>query len=215
SKIAKASYSVDLNLNQPGIDISPTLNGIFYEDINQSNDGGISAQLIQNNSFQVYNMLGGAEKESSHTPTSIFGWTVVKKGGAAGTATTVDDKPLVKFSKYYDFDPNDKYDDDLKYKQYSIRFDIQNPGDGFGLAANGYGIAPYGPEKEGNYYSVNTQVPSIAVKAGVKYDLGLHLQGQAYKGNIKVYLEDAKGNINSNVVTYKGLNGNWKKFTGR
>ena len=36
-----------------GIEVSPTLAGIFFEDINQSVDGGICAQLIQNNSFQA------------------------------------------------------------------------------------------------------------------------------------------------------------------
>ena len=39
-----------------GIEISPTLSGIFFEDINQSLDGGICAQMIQNNSFQAYNV---------------------------------------------------------------------------------------------------------------------------------------------------------------
>lgn len=212
---ASAPYRLELHVDQLGVDVSPTLNGIFYEDINQANDGGISAQLIQNNSFQMYNVPGAPEKEFSLSPTDIFGWTVVRSGGAAGTAVTTDEKPLVSFPRYYDFDENDQYDDALKYKQYSIRFDIQNPGGGFGLAANGYGIAPYGPEREGFYYSCNTQVPSIPVEAGVKYDLGLYLQGQGYPGTIRVYLEDAAGRRNSNELSFNGLTGDWKKFTGR
>lgn len=48
-----------------GIKVSPTLSGIFFEDINNSLDGGICAQLIQNNSFQAYNVPDAPENEFS------------------------------------------------------------------------------------------------------------------------------------------------------
>ena len=63
-----------------GIEISPTLSGIFFEDINQSLDGGICAQMIQNNSFQAYNVPDGPANEFSQSDTIFFGWTVVNKG---------------------------------------------------------------------------------------------------------------------------------------
>jgi alpha-L-arabinofuranosidase len=223
SPSATTPYGVELNIDKQGIDISPTLNGIFFEDINQSNDGGISAQLIQNNSFQAYNVPGSSEfgpagkkvPEFSKSPTEIYGWSVVNKGGAVGTVTTVDAKPLVTYKKLYNFDEKDQYDDALKYKQYCVQFKIEKAGQGFGLAANGFGITKQGSEKEGNYYSNNTQTPSIAVNAGVKYDLGLYLQGEKYKGTISVYLEDASGKINSNIVSFKKISDSWKKFKGQ
>ena len=67
-----------------GINISPTLSGIFFEDINQSLDGGICAQMIQNNSFQAYNVPDGPANEFSQSDTIFFGWTIVSKGGAVG-----------------------------------------------------------------------------------------------------------------------------------
>ena len=199
-----------------GINISPTLAGIFFEDINQSVDGGISAQLIQNNSFQAYNVPDAPDKnEFSYSDTTFFGWTVVSKDGAKGQARTVDDKPLVKnLKRWYDFDPADKYDDELRYKQYSVRFDIEQPGEGFGIAANGFGIAPYARGR-GLTYSNNTQTPSIPAVQGVSYDLGLYLQGAGYRGAISVFLEDAQGNANSNVVRFTGLTGDWKQYTGQ
>ncbi len=208
-------HRLELRPASLGIEVSPTLNGIFYEDINQANDGGISAQLIQNNSFQMYNVPGAPEKEFSTSPDRIFGWTTVSRGGARGTVTTVDDRPLVRHKTYYDFDPADEYDDALKYKQYSARIDITDPGDGFGLAANGFGIAPYGPEREGFYYSVDTRVPSIAVEAGVGYDLGLWLQAARYRGTVRVWLEDASGAQNSEVLSFGKLPRRWTKYTGR
>ena len=61
-----------------------------------------------------------------------------------------------------------------------MRFDIQDPGEGFGIAANGYGISEYkrGP---GQLYSNNTQIASIPVKEGVSYDLGLYLLANKYR----------------------------------
>ncbi len=208
-------HFIELRPAELGIEISPTLNGIFYEDINQSNDGGISAQLIQNNSFQMYNVPGASDKEFSTSPDRIFGWTTVSRGGARGSVTTVDDRPLVSYKTYYDFDPADEYDDGLKYKQYSVRIVIDQPGDGFGIAANGFGIAPYGAERDGFYYSNDTRIPSIAVDAGVGYDLGLWLQGTRYRGTVRVWLEDAAGAANSDVLSFGPLPDSWTKFTGR
>jgi alpha-L-arabinofuranosidase len=197
-----------------GIEISPTLSGIFFEDINQSLDGGICAQMIQNNSFQAYNVPDGPANEFSQSDTIFFGWTVVSKGGAVGTARAVSDHPLVKLERKYDYDPNDKYDDELRYMQYCVRFDIEKAGAGFGIAANGYGIAPSTRDR-GAIYSNNTQRPSLAVEAGVNYDLGLYLQGEKYKGKVSVWLEDIDGRVNSNVITLSKLKDAWKKYTGR
>ncbi|MBR6882859.1 MAG: alpha-L-arabinofuranosidase, partial [Bacteroidales bacterium] len=207
--------TLTLRPDRLGIRISPTLAGIFFEDINQSVDGGICAQLIQNNSFQAYNVPDApGANEFSQCDTVFFGWTVVRKDGAVGTARAVADKPLVKnLKRWYDFDPDDKYDDELRYAQYSVRFDIQDPGEGFGIAANGYGISEYkrGP---GQLYSNNTQIASIPVKEGVSYDLGLYLLANKYRGTVSVYLEDKNGNINSNIVAITRPAKDWKQYTG-
>ena len=211
----KEERTLTLDLKKTGIDISPTLSGIFFEDINQSLDGGICAQLIQNFSFQQYMVPDAPAKEFSLADSVILGWSVVKASDAAGRVVTVDNRPLVANQpKYYDYDPNDKYDDELRYKQYCVKFEIEQPGEGFGLAANGYGISPYGHERQGFYYSNNTQTPSIPVKKDVSYDLSLYLQGESYAGNVKVYLEDTDGKCNSNVLVFNGLKNEWNNYTG-
>lgn len=198
-----------------GIEISPTLAGIFFEDLNQALDGGICAQLIQNFSFQAYNYPEGDETEFSKCDTTIFGWTVINKEGAVGKARIVDEKPVVpQLKRLYDWDPNDQYDDEMRYNQYSVRFDIEKPGEGFGIAANGYGIYEYTKARGANY-SNNTQVASIPAVKDVSYDLSLYLQGDSYLGSIQVYLEDAQGNRNSDVLTIKGLANNWTRFVGQ
>ena len=207
--------TLDLKPKKLGIEISPTLSGIFFEDINQSVDGGICAQLIQNNSFQAYNVpVAHDSTEFSYADTLFYGWTVIRKEGSAGEAHAVDYKPLVKDLKpLYDFDPDDQYDDSVRYRQYSVRFDVDDPGNGFGIAANGYGISPF-KWGRGTLYSNNTQTPSIPVEKEVRYDLSLYLQGDSYPGNITIYLEDNAGNVNSNRITISGLENDWKKYEG-
>lgn len=49
---AQAQVTVDLDAAQKGKAVSPTLYGIFYEDINHAADGGIYAELVRNRSFE-------------------------------------------------------------------------------------------------------------------------------------------------------------------
>ncbi len=49
-----AAYSMTVDKEDTGIDISQELFGLFYEDINSSADGGLSPELVKNNSFQNY-----------------------------------------------------------------------------------------------------------------------------------------------------------------
>src|SRR5579872_3715109 len=44
--------SLTIAADQPGHPISPTLYGIFFEDINCSADGGLYAELVRNRNFE-------------------------------------------------------------------------------------------------------------------------------------------------------------------
>lgn len=205
---------LSLKPSKMGIEISPTLSGIFFEDINNSLDGGICAQLIQNNSFQAYDVPGAPENEFSLSDTLFQGWSIIRRDGARGHARLVSDKPLVDLKKHYDHDPSFEYGDVKRYTQYCVRFEIENAGEGFGIAANGYGISEYGRGPQ-YHYSNDTRQPSIPVEKGVGYDLGLYLRGEGYKGSFKVFLEDNSGELNSNVLVFDGIPEQWKKCEGR
>lgn len=56
--LANASEdTLEVDLSRRGIEISPTLYGVFFEDINYSGDGGLYAELIQNRSFEFPNPM--------------------------------------------------------------------------------------------------------------------------------------------------------------
>lgn len=49
---AHAQVNIDVDLNNKGIEVSPTLYGLFFEDINHAADGGLYAELVRNRSFE-------------------------------------------------------------------------------------------------------------------------------------------------------------------
>ena len=75
---APASLTVDVD--KPGVKISPTLWGIFFEDINLSADGGIYPEFVRNRSF-----------EDSDQPDH---WTIAKGADDQGEIAIDSSRPL-------------------------------------------------------------------------------------------------------------------------
>jgi alpha-L-arabinofuranosidase len=71
-----AEMTITVQADKPGAQISPTMWGIFFEDINFGADGGIYAELVKNRSFEF--------------PNPMIGWSGTKTKGAEGTLTIMD-----------------------------------------------------------------------------------------------------------------------------
>jgi alpha-L-arabinofuranosidase len=67
-----AQITLNINAAHPGIPVSPTLNGIFFEDINHAADGGLYAELIRNRSFEDNDSVAES-------------WRAIGEGGAKST----------------------------------------------------------------------------------------------------------------------------------
>lgn len=52
SSVIHAQTKITVDVNKPGHAISPTLFGVFFEDINLSADGGLYPELVRNRSFE-------------------------------------------------------------------------------------------------------------------------------------------------------------------
>lgn len=52
---AQRKATLDVQVNEPGIKVSPDLYGIFFEEINLAGDGGIYPELVRNCSFEFNN----------------------------------------------------------------------------------------------------------------------------------------------------------------
>ncbi|MGD0382815.1 MAG: carbohydrate binding domain-containing protein, partial [Thermoguttaceae bacterium] len=77
---AAGSASLTVQVDKPGIKVSPTLYGIFFEEINHAGDGGLYAELVQNRSF-----------ENSDKPDC---WTLVTDGSGKGEIAIDTDNPM-------------------------------------------------------------------------------------------------------------------------
>ena len=75
-----AGNSITVSVDKPGIKVSPTLWGIFFEDINLSADGGVYAELVRNRSF-----------EDSEKPDH---WTAVGSGNVQIELKVDAEKPM-------------------------------------------------------------------------------------------------------------------------
>ena len=91
---AQAQTAVlNVDASREGVSISPTLYGLFYEEINHAGEGGLYAELIQNRSFEdealpIRNRRFGANGEGERfgghpAPGTIPAWYAANSTGAA------------------------------------------------------------------------------------------------------------------------------------
>lgn len=79
--LAAAADSITVQVDKPGIKISPTFYGLMTEEINHSYDGGLYAELIQNRVF----------KDNARNPAN---WLLVQADGAAARMSLDNTEPL-------------------------------------------------------------------------------------------------------------------------
>ena len=86
--IAQAPLNITVQTVQPAGKVSPTLNGVFFEDINFGADGGLYPQRVKNGSFEF-------------VPDAIAGWHKLERGGSNGSIGIESDKPLNTINPNY------------------------------------------------------------------------------------------------------------------
>ena len=104
---------ITIDVSKSGADISPTMYGVFFEDINFGADGGLYAELFKNRSFEF--------------PEPMMGWSKLQRGRAEGTLSIRDDDPFITGKTYGE--PGN-----LHY----LRIDVKKSGDGFGITNEGF-----------------------------------------------------------------------------
>ena len=79
--------TIHVQVDKPGVKISPTMWGIFFEDINFAADGGLYGELVKNRSFEF--------------PNAMTGWAKIERGGARGSLSVMDRDPLNAVNHHY------------------------------------------------------------------------------------------------------------------
>src|SRR5438093_8108458 len=77
---SEPAVTITVHADRPGIKVSPTLYGIFFEEINRAAEGGLYAEMLQNRSFE-------------DSP-ELSAWTLVKNHDADGSISIDTAQPL-------------------------------------------------------------------------------------------------------------------------
>ncbi len=78
---------ITVEVGHPGHAVSPTLHGVFFEDINYGADGGLYPELVQNRSFEHKDAL--------------YAWSPLAVAGAAGNLALGSVAPLNENNPHY------------------------------------------------------------------------------------------------------------------
>ena len=81
------SSNITVQVDKPGAAISPTMFGIFFEDINFGADGGLYPERVKNRSFEF--------------PEPLMAWKQIDRGGSKGTLTVLNANPINANNSHY------------------------------------------------------------------------------------------------------------------
>ena len=84
---AQHSSTITVQADKPGADISPTMYGIFFEDINFGADGGLYPERVKNRAFEF--------------PEPLMAWKQIERSGSRGTLKVRDEKPVNATNAHY------------------------------------------------------------------------------------------------------------------
>jgi alpha-L-arabinofuranosidase len=179
---------ISISANKKDVEVSKTLYGIFFEEINHAGEGGLYAEMVINRDFEYNTLPEGASwagnllrtkngwHERKWFTNSLHGWSIVKMGQGQGSIKQVSDQPL-----------NDR-------NPHSMRLICSHPGERMGVANNGF-------------WGMN-------FIAGQTYDLSFYARTNANrKINLSVALESAIGHQTYSKTEFQDVGGNWEKYS--
>lgn len=186
---AAQDATISVQVDRPGVKVSPMLYGIFFEEINRAGDGGLYAELVQNRGF-----------EDAAVP---VGWQLVKSADAEASMTLDKSQPL---------NPHNPTSLRLSIAKAGRRAGVAN----VGFRGMPYPKAADPAKWFGKFeeaVKANKEcINGIAVERGQQYKLSLYARCDAvFHGPLLVTLEKADGAVLAQQKL-DGIDGRWKKY---
>jgi alpha-L-arabinofuranosidase len=186
-----AADEIVIHADKPGVAVSPTLYGAFFEDINRAGDGGLYAEMIQNRSFEDY-------------PGLPLGWTLLRWGKGTATMALDTSHPL-----------NANNPTSLRVDVTSA--DKDNPAGVFNRGWKGI-IAPdkqpdTSPEWLAKYDAAQTgTTDGMVIHVDQTYDMSLYARAEHLTGTVTVALTTEQGQALVSG-TIGEIDKDWSRFT--
>ena len=185
-------YVLNIDGEDVVMDVSDTLFGLFYEDINNAADGGIYAELVQNRSFEFFTFAGytsnytdGASSRS-HNPLMYWEYeggsmTAQSQGGLDET------NPALA----------------LTAQENQAFADINTTVNSYyASVSDGTRVTNQGYTSSGN--------SAMNMEPGATYDFSIYAKGSG--AEITVYVEDDNGNRLTDSQTINVTSDDWAKY---
>ena len=86
--VVSAQTKITVQADKPVSDVSPTMYGIFFEDINFGADGGLYSELVKNRGFEF-------------PEEAMMGWSWKVSKGARGSISVRDEEPFEQANPHY------------------------------------------------------------------------------------------------------------------
>ena len=177
--IMAQNASISVQVDRPGVKVSPMLYGIFFEEINRAGDGGIYAELVQNRGF-----------EDAAVP---VGWQLVKGGDAEASMTLDKSQPL---------NANNPTSLRLAIAKPGTRAGVANVGFRGTNYPKGGDVEKWFAKFEEAVKESKECVNGIAVESGKQYKLSLYVRcDAAFHGPLVASLEKADGTVLAQQTT--------------
>lgn len=198
---AQQSAIITIDASKKQAPVSPTLHGIFFEEISHAGEGGLYAELIQNRGFEEANIPPGMTLVNDfivppHTPgftlpnnevsdwkmpweikTDYPAWSYKANGSAALQVSRTTIEPLNTATPH-------SFQIDVSKADNNNTVEIINEG----------------------FWGVN-------VVKNESYKLNFYLRSNSYKGNITASLQSTDGTILASYTFPSAISNNWKKYS--
>ena len=187
SAAADDRLSITIDGSGPRVEVSPTLYGIFFEEINHAGEGGLYAEMVLNRDFEMNTLPAGATwagnllrtrqgwHERKWFGNALHGWTLAKQGAAKGSIRQDDRKPL------------------NVYHPHSLRLTAREVRGRLGVV-------------NGGFWGMNIQ-------AGKWYDLSFYARTEGTdRFDLAVSLESGTGQPVYATADVKDVGGPWRQY---
>ncbi|MEO8110209.1 MAG: alpha-L-arabinofuranosidase C-terminal domain-containing protein [Ginsengibacter sp.] len=201
SLFAQQSATITIDASKKEAPVSPTLHGIFFEEISHAGEGGLYAELIQNRGFEEANIPPGMTLQNDFiVPPKTPGFTL--------PGNKVSDWkmewPIKTDYPAWSFKANGN-----ATLQVS-RTDI-NPLNS--ATSQSLQVAISKADKNNSAEIINEGFWGINVIKSNSYNLNFYLRSNNYRGDVKVMLQSEDGSVLAAYTFSSVTNNGWKKYS--
>ena len=184
------AQTLTIDLNKRGADVSPTMYGIFFEEINHAGDGGLYAELLQNRGFEEHVLPTGMTYRNG----KVYGPALPHYGKNVVEPWTADWNMKAKRMQWWRVEGGKA---EVVLAEHPLHVNTPHA---LRLTVDGKATL------------VNEGYWGVAAKKGEKYDLRFYLNTNSSELVVAMLRNENGANAGEATLTTKG-DGQWNEYT--